>query len=83
MEALGLGLFMISAGGFGTLLEYPGSPVHQAIANPFARRALMGLAMGLTGRREVRYREEARRNWHAGRVGGARPDGSAATTESA
>jgi aquaporin Z len=48
MEALGLGLFMISAGGFGTLLEYPGSPVHQAIANPFARRALMGIAMGLT-----------------------------------
>jgi len=48
MEALGLGLFMVSAGGFGTLLEYPGSPVHQAIANPFLRRALMGLAMGAT-----------------------------------
>jgi hypothetical protein len=25
MEALGLGLFMVSAGVFGTLLEYPGS----------------------------------------------------------
>jgi aquaporin Z len=48
MEALGLGLFMMSAGGFGTLLEYPGSPVHQAIANPFTRRALMGIAMGTT-----------------------------------
>ena len=48
LEALGLGLFMMSAGGFGTLLEYPGSPVHQAIASPFARRALMGLAMGAT-----------------------------------
>lgn len=39
---------MISAGGFGTLLEYPGSPVHMAIADPFTRRALMGVAMGLT-----------------------------------
>ena len=48
MEALGLGLFMVSAGGFGTLLEHPGSPVHQAIASALARRALMGLAMGAT-----------------------------------
>jgi aquaporin Z len=48
MEALGLGLFMVSAGLFGTLLEYPGSPVRQALADPLARRALMGLAMGLT-----------------------------------
>ncbi|HEU4334753.1 MAG TPA: aquaporin [Candidatus Eisenbacteria bacterium] len=48
MEAAGLGIFMISACGFGTLLEYPGSPVHQAIPDPFARRAWMGLAMGLT-----------------------------------
>ena len=48
MEAAGLGIFMISACGFGTLLEYPGSPVHQAIPDPFARRALMGVAMGLT-----------------------------------
>jgi aquaporin Z len=48
MEALGLGLFMISAGVFGTLLEYPGSHVHHAIPSGFARRALMGVAMGLT-----------------------------------
>src|SRR5690242_13308176 len=48
MEALGLCLFMVSAGVFGTLLEYPGSPIHRAISDPFARRALMGLAMGLT-----------------------------------
>ena len=48
MEALGLGLFMVSAGLFGTLLEYPASPVHQAIASQLARRALMGSAMGLT-----------------------------------
>jgi aquaporin Z len=48
MEALGLCLFMVSAGLFGTLLEYPASPVHQAIVSPLARRALMGVAMGLT-----------------------------------
>jgi aquaporin Z len=48
MEGLGLGLFMVSAGLFGTLFEYPGSPVHRAITDPVARRALMGLAMGLT-----------------------------------
>src|SRR6185312_14025481 len=33
---------------FGVLLEHPASPVHQALANPLARRILMGLAMGLT-----------------------------------
>ena len=48
MEAVELGVFMISACGFGVLLEYPGSTVHQAVADPFLRRALMGLAMGLT-----------------------------------
>jgi aquaporin Z len=48
MEALGLGLFMVSAGLFGTLLEYPGSPLHQALPSAFGRRALMGIAMGLT-----------------------------------
>ena len=48
MEAAGLGIFMISAGVFGTILEYPGSPVQQAVADPFLRRILMGVAMGLT-----------------------------------
>lgn len=48
MEAAELGIFMVSACSFGVLLEYPGSPVHQAIADPFFRRVLMGLAMGLT-----------------------------------
>ena len=48
MEAAGLGLFMISAASFGTLLEHPASPVHQALPNPDVRRLLMGLAMGLT-----------------------------------
>ncbi len=48
MEAAELGIFMISACGFGVLLEHPASPAHQAIANPFVRRLLMGLSMGLT-----------------------------------
>ena len=48
MEAVGLALFMISAGFFATLLEDPESSAHQALASPFLRRALMGLAMGLT-----------------------------------
>ncbi len=48
MEAAGLGIFMVSACVFGTILEYPTSPIRQAIADPFLRRILMGLAMGLT-----------------------------------
>jgi len=48
IEALLLGTFMLSACGFGVLLEHPGSAVQRAIPDPFARRALMGLAMGLT-----------------------------------
>jgi aquaporin Z len=48
MEAAGLGIFMISAGLFTILFEFPASPVHQAIPSDFIRRALIGLAMGLT-----------------------------------
>src|SRR6266511_164176 len=48
MEAAGLGLFMLSACVFATILGHPASPVPQAIADPFARRLLMGMAMGLT-----------------------------------
>jgi aquaporin Z len=48
MECICLGVFMISAGAFATLLEYPGSFVRQAIPNELARRCLMGAAMGLT-----------------------------------
>ena len=48
MESAELGIFMISAGLFTTLLEYPASPVHQSIASEFIRRTLSGLAMGLT-----------------------------------
>ena len=48
MESAGLGIFMILAGLFTTLLEYPASQVHQSIASEFVRRMLSGLAMGLT-----------------------------------
>ncbi len=48
MEAAGLGIFMISACVFGTLLEHPASVVHQAIPDPFQRRMVMGIVMGLT-----------------------------------
>jgi aquaporin Z len=48
IEAWALGMFMISAGVFATLFEAPGSPVRQAIADGDLRRAIVGLAMGLT-----------------------------------
>jgi aquaporin Z len=48
MEASALGMFMVSACSFGVLLEHPSSAVHQALEDPLFRRALMGLAMGLT-----------------------------------
>jgi aquaporin Z len=48
MEAFGLGLFMVSAGVFATLLGHPDSPVPGAVPDPLTRRVLMGLAMGLT-----------------------------------
>ena len=49
IEAAALGTFMISACVFSVLLEHPMSPIHQALEDSaFPRRALMGLAMGLT-----------------------------------
>jgi aquaporin Z len=48
IEALGLGLFMLSACLFVTLLEHPSSPIRQAMTDPFLRRIPTGLAMGLT-----------------------------------
>jgi aquaporin Z len=48
MEAVGLGLFMIAAAAFATLLEHPTSPVRAAVPLATPRRVLMGLAMGLT-----------------------------------
>ena len=48
IEAAGLGLFMLAACGFGVLLGHPASAVVRALPDPLARRALMGLVMGLT-----------------------------------
>ncbi len=46
-EALGLGLFMVSACGFAALLFHPASPAVGALSS-FTRNLLMGLAMGST-----------------------------------
>ena len=43
-----LGLFMISAAAFGTLLEARGATLRTLVPDPFWRRAVMGLAMGVT-----------------------------------
>jgi aquaporin Z len=48
IEAWALGVFMISAGLFTTLFFWPGSPASTAIPNADLRRALVGIAMGLT-----------------------------------
>ncbi|HYP99907.1 MAG TPA: aquaporin [Polyangiaceae bacterium] len=43
-----LALFMISACSSVALIEHPDSPLRQQVASAFARRALVGAAMGLT-----------------------------------
>jgi aquaporin Z len=48
LEGIELGLFMISACLFVALLEYPASPVHQALPNGTLRRMVIGIAMGAT-----------------------------------
>ncbi len=48
MEAAQLGLFLIAAGIFTCVFEYPSSPIHQAIPNGDLRRFLIGMVMGLT-----------------------------------
>jgi aquaporin Z len=48
MEAVLLGLFMLSACSFVVLLESPGSPVHRMLPDPLLRRFVLGLAMGGT-----------------------------------
>src|SRR5262245_4748937 len=48
IEAWGLGMFMISASVFGTLLFAPASPLSALVTSDSARRACMGMAMGLT-----------------------------------
>ena len=47
-EALGLGLFMVSAAFFDALIQYPGLPIRRIISSAFLRRFIVGLAMGLT-----------------------------------
>jgi len=47
-EASELCLFMVSACAFSVLLEHPASPIQQAISSEFLRRAIAGIAMGLT-----------------------------------
>src|SRR5215831_14197594 len=48
IEAAGLGVFMIVAGVCATLLEHPRSALAIAIPSADIRRALIGIAMGLT-----------------------------------
>src|SRR6185369_872785 len=49
MEAAALGTFLVSACVFVVLFEHPSSPVHQSFETAsMLRRALIGLAMGLT-----------------------------------
>jgi aquaporin Z len=48
MEAVCLGLFMLSASFFAIILEFPGSIVHKAIPDDFTRLCIMGVAMGTT-----------------------------------
>lgn len=47
-EALGLGVFMFSAGLFDILIDHPDFPVRSLIGSPTVRRFLIGLSMGLT-----------------------------------
>jgi len=48
IEAAALGAFMVSAGAFTVLIEQPDSAVRSLIPDDDTRRALIGLAMGLT-----------------------------------
>lgn len=45
-EAAGLMAFMLAAGAFTTLFEYPGSPVRQAISSDLLRHVCLGAVMG-------------------------------------
>jgi aquaporin Z len=48
IEAVCLGLFMVSAAGFATMLQHPLSPFSAWHASPLVQRVPMGIAMGLT-----------------------------------
>lgn len=80
-EATGPALALVAASIFAVLLEHPESALHQAIAWPWARRALMGLAMagtalaliyGPIGRRSGAHFNPATTLafWRLGRVAG-------------
>lgn len=82
MESAELGIFMVLACLFGVLLEYPGSPAHQALPDPLLRRVLGGAAMGLTaigiiyspwGKRSGAHFNPAvtLTFWRLGKIGGA------------
>lgn len=48
MEAAGLAAFISSASLITTLVEHAASPVRQSVENPFLRRTIIGVWMGLT-----------------------------------
>jgi aquaporin Z len=48
IEAWALGSFMVSAAVFTTLIDAPGTLVHDAVADADLRRMMIGIAMGLT-----------------------------------
>lgn len=48
IEASALGLFLVAAVGFATVIHHPDFPVRQAVASDWLRRVLMGAAMGVT-----------------------------------
>jgi aquaporin Z len=48
IEAVCLGLFMVSACSFTVLLEHPASAIRQRLPSAFVRRLLAGVAMGAT-----------------------------------
>ena len=48
MEAAELGIFMVSACVFASLLGHPASPIAKALPHPTVQRLLIGIAMGLT-----------------------------------
>jgi hypothetical protein len=64
MEGIELGLFMLSACVFGTLLFYTGSPVVHRMPSPLGRVILMGLVMGVTAVAIIRSPFGARSSAH-------------------
>lgn len=48
IESAGIAVFMISAIAFTVLIEHPASPVRQMVTDSTLRRALTGVAMGMT-----------------------------------